>query len=108
MSKLFLGENKFQLVKIKWSNPRMSSGRQQGNVRIVFMEVAPDSSDYKTEMPPAELDPWSPIQSQLKRENFVANVVIDDKLAFACTVSDLLALQRAIESHVQKAQSYLY
>ena len=96
MGKLFLSENTFQPIEIKWSGPRVSNPQQKGNVRIVFTEIMKDSDQYKTEIPSDEIDPWSPIQSQVARENFIANVVIDNKIAFACTVNDLFALQRAI------------
>lgn len=108
MGKLFLGENKFEKVQIKWSNPRLQSGKQKGNVRIVFTEVMKDSPEYVTTVPADEIDPWSPIQAQIVRENFIANVVIDNKVAFACTVADLHALQRAISVHLDRASAYIY
>ena len=107
MGKLFLSENKFQKVKVNWSSPRTHNKDQKGNVKVVFTEIEKDSPDYKNAVEYFNLDPWSPMQSQLKRENFIANIVIDDKIAFACTVADLFALQRALSVHLDRASAHI-
>jgi len=107
MGKLFLSENKFNKIKVNWSTGRVHMSQQKGNVKIVFTEILKDSPEYKTELSYFDADPWSPIESQLKRENFIANVLIDDKIAFACTVADLFALQRALSVHIDRASAHI-
>jgi len=107
MGKLFLSENKFQKINIKWSRPNVGNSMQKGNVRIVFTEIPKDSPEYKEEIPSFEIDPWSPLAWQVMRENYVANVVIDEKIAFACTMNELTALHRALGVLLDRASSQL-
>jgi len=107
MGKLFLSENKFQKIKVDWSNGRVSNRLQKGNVKVVFTEIPPDSPEYKTNIDYFSLDPWATMDTQVKRENFIANVVIDDKVAFSCTVADLFSLQRALTIYIDRASAHL-
>jgi len=107
MGKLFLSENKFQEVNIEWSRSNVMNSMQKGNVRVVFTEIPKDSAEYKAEIPSSQIDPWAPLAWQVIRENYIANVVIDEIVAFTCTMNDLSSLNRALSVILDRAAAQI-